>query len=117
MQSSISLLCALVHENGLYLGTEFILDRNCSLSVIIISRLTLNLRQVSTGNGGNDISTFRINLPDPIFASPHFFGNVVAPLRFGSEEEEYEVTLRSEVDDEAQVVPSQKSRIGDRVDV
>ncbi|TDL18648.1 hypothetical protein BD410DRAFT_830798 [Rickenella mellea] len=80
------------------------------LSNLLINRLVLNLRRVSHLQVGNasTIGTIR----EPVFATNSFLGNLGAPLRVGSDDDDGIEELC--IDDETEVV--EESRIVDRSD-
>ncbi|TDL16093.1 hypothetical protein BD410DRAFT_650192 [Rickenella mellea] len=77
-----------------------------ALTVILINRLVLNLRQVSHLQEGIGATLGTIGtIPEPAFATNTFLGNIGGPLRIGSEDDLDDDGME-EVgsDDEAEVV-------------
>ncbi|TDL16650.1 hypothetical protein BD410DRAFT_831953 [Rickenella mellea] len=73
-----------------------------SLTVILINRLVLSLRRVSHKHFGNVPTHGAIGtIEEPAFATNSLLGNIGAPLRMGSEEDESE---EISVDDEAEAI-------------
>ncbi|TDL18684.1 hypothetical protein BD410DRAFT_491731 [Rickenella mellea] len=70
------------------------------LTAILINRLVLSLRQVSRFHDGNAPTLGGMcTIPEPVFATNSFLGNVGAPLRVGPVDDD-EISI----DDEAEVV-------------
>ncbi|TDL18629.1 hypothetical protein BD410DRAFT_900718 [Rickenella mellea] len=76
------------------------------LTIILISRLVLNLRQVSHMKEGNAPTLGTIGtIQEPAFAANSILGNLGAPLRMGPEEDYDEDEIEEiGIDDEAEVV-------------
>ncbi|TDL17364.1 hypothetical protein BD410DRAFT_843645 [Rickenella mellea] len=76
---------------------------NNPLTVILINRLVLNLRQVSRLQEGNAPTLNAIGtIQEPAFATNSLLGNLGAPLRMGPEDDD--VIEEISVDDEVAVV-------------
>ncbi|TDL18872.1 hypothetical protein BD410DRAFT_900633 [Rickenella mellea] len=84
------------------------------LNFILVNRLVLNLRQVSSSQQGNKPTLGTIGtIPEPAFAANSLLGNLGASFRVGPEEEE--AIEEIDVDDEAEVVA--KREIGDHGEI
>ncbi|TDL19002.1 hypothetical protein BD410DRAFT_452889 [Rickenella mellea] len=76
---------------------------NNPLTIVLINRLVLNLRQVSHVHERNaPTHSTIITIQEPEFAANSLLGNLGAPLRVGPEDDETEEVVG--VDEEAEVV-------------
>ncbi|TDL21757.1 hypothetical protein BD410DRAFT_789531 [Rickenella mellea] len=78
-----------------------------SLTVILINRLALNLKQVSHAQEGKAPTLGAIGtIQEPEFATNSLLGNLGAPLRVGPEEDE--AIEESGVEEEAEVIEGRR---------